>query len=286
MTGDFRFNGKKYFKEDVVVGGVFKTNSIAAETGSSIDFNDIDFDNVNSVTAGGGNGVAYLGENNFGLAGFGHADFINTVAYGFAQTINGGMGMSYALGESLDIRENNDTAKRVLIQGGALTTTGLISEAGTLLEDKYAEKLATGFFLVQDADEAEAGISSTVYVSPGDDITPEGTPQNFTYSGGSLTYTGTETAKMLVQAAISFSSTGTNMTNNFYWAKNWVSGASSTPRSLMIRKTSSADIPNISVPFAIELSTGDTLDLIANNDDGTQTLTFEQGSKYFGIRIG
>jgi len=91
---------------------------------------------------------------------------------------------------------------------------------------------------------------------------------------------------MEVQNSISFNSTGTNMTTYFYWAKNWTSGASSTPDSIMERKTSSADIPNLSAPYIIELSTGDTLDIVSNNADGNQTLTFKAGSKYFGKRVG
>jgi len=108
---------------------------------------------------------------------------------------------------------------------------------------------------------------------------------DFTY-GTSLTYTGAETIWIELFASISYSSTGTNQTNYFYWAKNWTSGASSTPDSVMERKTSAADIPHITNPYVIQLSTGDTLDLIANNDDGNQTLTFKAGTKYFGKRIG
>ncbi|MCP4992072.1 MAG: hypothetical protein GY928_40285 [Colwellia sp.] len=126
------------------------SNSIGIETNaplkldSTLDvYGEVDLHNQNLINAESGEfgsvlGVAKIGVNKYGLAGFAHADYIDTDDYGFSQSTGGNCGISYATGQSLDIRENNNTAKRVLIQAGNISATGVTTEVVAEYADNAA----------------------------------------------------------------------------------------------------------------------------------------------------
>ena len=179
---------------------------------------------------------------------------------------------------------NTETNKMFKIDKNCnLTTSGTATIAPAISNTHAIQKqqVNSRFFLTQAANESET-VSSTVYASPGDNITARNL-SNFTYSGGSLTcnYAGT----YRVTAEISYNSTGTNVITSFAWGKNWTSGLPSESADKISRKTSAADIPTTICTTELTLAVDDTLDLVAWNNGSSQTLTFQEGCKYYCTRV-
>lgn len=108
---------------------------------------------------------------------------------------------------------------------------------------------------------------------------------NISYVGGKLTYTGDDDIWVRCIAELTLETSSNGVTFNFFWAKNWVTGA---PSARDMNSRQSAELTNnaptfMKVSWWVQLTNGDTLDVVASASAGA-SVTINQ-AKYMVTAI-
>lgn len=147
--------------------------------------------------------------------------------------------------------------KLPLYASGALTGTPNVQSASFNSNGRIiSRKFAYGEMYIDDTDPDTISITSVV-PAKGSDWTA-GELANFTYSAGRLTYTGTETAKFLINTSISFSFGASSQT-----VEGWIykTGAEVAKSEFHKKIVTATEVGQAGQTCIVELSTNDYIEL-------------------------